>query len=84
MAVRTQTYETTDWQIWTYVPVAGSFVLDFSKLNGSDTLGATEGSIQVQDVEITSLTINEGSPVSQGIFTEITPASMSCNDRLTK
>jgi hypothetical protein len=79
MAARTQTYETTDWQIWTYVPLAGSFVLDFSMLNGSDTLGATDGSIVVQDVQITSLVINEGSPVSQGIFPEITPASMSCN-----
>ena len=79
MADRTQTYETTDWQIWTYVPLAGSFVLDFSQLNGSDTLGATGGSVVVQDVQITSMSITEGSPVSQGIFPEITPASMACN-----
>jgi hypothetical protein len=79
VASRTQIYETTDWQIWTYVPLAGSFVLDFSKLNGSDTLGATGGSIEIQDVQIASINISEGSPVTQGIFTIPTPASMSCS-----
>jgi len=61
------------------VPLAGSFFLDFSKLNGSDTLGATGGSIEIQDVQIASINISEGSPVTQGIFTIPTPASMSCS-----
>jgi hypothetical protein len=77
MAARTQTYSVNDWELWTYVPLAGSFVLDFSKLNGTDTLGATDGAMTIQDVAISSLTITEGSSISQGIFTEAIPATMS-------
>lgn len=79
MAARTQTYSINDWELWTYVPLAGSFVLDFSKLNGSDTLGATDGVMTIQNVEIGSISISEGNTVTQGIFTDPTPATMTCS-----
>ena len=40
MATTSRTYLASDWQVWTYEPVAGKFRLDFSALNGSDVLGA--------------------------------------------
>ena len=79
MPTRTQTYSVDDWQLWTYVPVAGRFVLDFSKLNGADTLGSVDGSMQIQDAQIASVSVYEGSGINQGIFTEPQPASMNCS-----
>jgi hypothetical protein len=76
MANITKTYSRTDWEIWTYVPVAGSFVLDFSKLNGSDVLGSTDGSMQISTDKIASIQVQEGGPVNNGIFTEAIPARL--------
>jgi hypothetical protein len=80
MADRTQTYLTSDWKIWTYVPAPGSFILDFSQLNDSATpLSATNGTIEPLEALIAGITIREGSEISEGIFSQPTPASMSVN-----
>lgn len=77
MAIRTQTYLTEDWKIWTYVPESNSFVLDFSKLNGTDTLGYANGSMVVSDSQVTGINLNEGGVVTSAIFTDVAPASIS-------
>jgi len=84
MATKTRTYLPTDWQVWTYTPVAGKFRLDFSTLNGSDVLGgATDlGSIQVLDLNINSIQLDDGQAPSQGVFFNFTPATMSLSAQL--
>lgn len=79
MAERTRIYKATDWQIWTYVPEPGSFVLDFSKLDGPDVLGTTGGSLQILDAEIASLSIVDGAEVSQGFLSELNPTQMQAS-----
>jgi hypothetical protein len=77
MANRTQIYSTTDWLVWTYVPEPGSFVLDFSKLNGTDVLGSYNGSMVTTQAEVTGIDLSEGSAVSNAIFTEVTPSTIT-------
>jgi hypothetical protein len=79
MATISRTYNASDWSIWTYVPEPGSFVLDFSQLNGSDVLGTTGGSMQILDTDISSVTLTSGSEVDQGIFLPITPMIMQAS-----
>jgi hypothetical protein len=79
MATTTRTYNASDWSIWTYVPEPGSFVLDFSQLNGSDVLGTTGGSMEVNPAEIASISLNSGSSIDQGIFLPITPMTMQAS-----
>jgi hypothetical protein len=77
MADKTITYLTSDWKIWTYQPFDSRFILDFSQLDDANTpLSGTEGSVKALDAMINSLTISEGSAVNQGIFSQITPASL--------
>ena len=84
MATRSRTYLPTDWQVWTYAPVAGKFRLDFSTLNGSDVLGgATDlGSIQVLDLNINAIELQDGQRPTQGVFFEFAPATMSLSAQL--
>jgi hypothetical protein len=79
MATTTRTYNSSDWSIWTYVPEAGSFVLDFSQLDGPDVLGTTGGSMQVLDADIASVSLISGSEGDQGIFLPITPMTMQAS-----
>ena len=76
MANRTQTYLTSDWNIWTYVPEPGSFILDFSQLNGTDVLGTTGGSVEILNGKISNISLVEGGAMSQGIFADISPAGL--------
>jgi hypothetical protein len=76
MAIATRTYETSDWQVWTYTPESGAFILNKSKLN-SGVLGSVGGSMTPNNSEITSISITEGGDVSSGIFTEPSSASLS-------
>lgn len=77
MADKTQTYLTSDWNIWTYKPFDDRFILNFSELNDATTpLSATDGSVEILDCLIGNIAINEGSPVN-GIFNSIGPATMS-------
>ena len=75
MATTTRTYKTSDWKIWTYVPVAGKFRLDFSTLDGSDVLSSTIGSMgQITD-PITSIEISDGGQLSNGSLLPATPST---------
>lgn len=76
MASLSKVYSADDWEIQVYVPESGSFVLDFSKLDGTDVLGFTEGSLQAIDAQIANLTISEGSAITQGMFSTISPTTM--------
>jgi len=84
MATKSRTYLPTDWQVWTYVPVAGKFRLDFSALNGTDVLGgATDiGSIQVLPLRISSIELNDGAPVNQGVFSAFNAGTMDLSAQL--
>ena len=75
MATTSRTYLSTDWKIWTYKPVSGAFRLDFSLLDGSDVLGSTNGTIDVLDLDINSISITDGSLPSQSIFGQLEPAT---------
>ena len=77
MADRTRTYLPTDWTVWTYVPEPGSFVLDFSQLDGSDVLGSTGGSMAQADVLIGQISITEGSNVTDGLILAMQPSIMT-------
>lgn len=75
MATKTRTYLPTDWQVWTYAPLAGAFRLDFSVLNGSDTLGATGGSMAVLDLDINSINIDDGDLPINSVLASMSPAT---------
>jgi hypothetical protein len=77
MADKRRIYKTSDWSIWTESPSSlNNFVLDVSKLNGSDVLGSAENTIKNINAEIVSITISDGGDMEQGIFTPINPMSM--------
>lgn len=70
------TYSSDDWNIWSYQPVAGRFILDVSKLDDAATpLSATEGSVNIVDCEITDIVITEGTTASGGVFFDVMPAT---------
>lgn len=73
----TRTYLATDWKLWTYQPQPGSFVLDFSQLNGTDVLGSVGGSLVEAPYEVANITINEGGVPSNGMFLPVTPSTLS-------
>lgn len=68
MPTTTRTYLPTDWKVWLYEPVDGKFRLDFSLLDGADVLGGPSdtGGFGVQDFDITSIVMQEGTQFSQG------------------
>lgn len=70
--------------MWTYTPVAGKFRLDFSLLDGSDVLGGASdlGSIQVLDLEITSIELSDGGQPTSGVFGVYNPGSMTLSAQL--
>jgi hypothetical protein len=77
MADRTRIYKSTDWLISTYAPEEGSFVLNFSQLNGVDILGTTGGTLNAVEAKIASISLTEGAEISEGLFHTITPAMMN-------
>jgi len=83
MATTSRTYLPTDWQVWTYKPVAGKFRLDFSALNGADVLGAVGdvGSIQTLDIDITGIQISDGGQPNNGVFGIYNPGTMSLSSQ---
>jgi len=85
MTTTSRTYLATDWQIWTYAPVAGKFRLDFSALNGSDVLGAVGdvGGMAVLDLDINAIYINDGERPIQSVFGQISPGAASISASYT-
>jgi hypothetical protein len=77
MADRTRIYKSTDWSIWTYVPEPGSFILDFSDLDGTDVLGTTGGGLEQLDAQIGNISLVEGGQVTNGTFLDLTPNQLS-------
>jgi len=76
MADKIITYLSSDWKIWTYQPVENRFILDFTALNdATKPLSATDGEVKVLDVEIGSINIQEGAEITNGVFTDVQPAS---------
>lgn len=73
MATSTRTYLTSDWNLWVYTPVPGTFRLDFSLLNGSDVLSSTNGTMAISDAEITSISISDGGELSSGSLSTFNP-----------
>jgi hypothetical protein len=73
---QTKTYKAEDWLIYTYRPEPGSFILDFSRLNGSDVLGSLEGFMFPIDAQISNIKLTEGSQISQGMICNIEPARL--------
>jgi hypothetical protein len=77
MATTSRTYLASDWQVWTYAPVAGKFRLNYSTLNGTDVLGgATDtGSMTVLNMDINSINISDGERPSQAVFGSVNAAT---------
>jgi hypothetical protein len=84
MATKSRTYLPTDWQLWTYVPVAGKFRLDFSALDGADVLGGVTdlGSVQVLALDITGIELQDGQAPMQGVLSSFEPGTMSLSAQL--
>lgn len=76
MADRSRTYLSTDWSIQTFVPEAGSFILNFSELDGSDVLGTTSGSYETLHAGIVSLSLTEGGTPNSGLIFELLPTTL--------
>lgn len=72
----TKIYKASDWSIWTYVPEPYSFILDFDLLN-YEWLGSSGGSLQPVEAGISNIILQEGSTINQGLFSEITPATLT-------
>jgi hypothetical protein len=72
----TKVYDPTDWKIYTYTPELGSFVLDFSQLNGPDVLGTSPGVRTLVDYQISNISIQEGGLPDSGMFLPIQPSIM--------
>jgi hypothetical protein len=72
----TKVYNPTDWKIYTYTPELGSFVLDFSELNGPDVLGTLPGVRTLVDYQISNILIQEGGSPDSGMFLPIQPSIM--------
>ena len=77
MADLSKTYNSSDWKLYVYVPEEGAFTLDFSQLDGPDVLGITGGSLQPIDAQIANITLTEGSQISEGLFSTISPATLN-------
>lgn len=77
MANKTRTYNSSDWSIWSYKPESGSFILDFSQLNGTAVLGTTGGGLAQDTGLITSFTLQEGSPVESSILPVYSPTTLT-------
>jgi hypothetical protein len=72
----TKIYNPNDWKIYTYTPELGSFVLDFSQLNGPDVLGTSPGVRTLVDYQISNISIQEGGLPDSGMFLPIQPSIM--------
>lgn len=76
MASKFRTYKTTDWKIWVYKPVANRFILDISLLDDTSTpLSGSSGAMGVLDADIGGITINQGGPTTQGVFSTLVPTT---------
>jgi hypothetical protein len=84
MATKSRTYLPTDWQLWTYSPVAGKFRLDFSTLGGSDVLGGASdlGSVEPLALRIGSIELADGSRPDQSVFSSFSPGTMALTAQL--
>jgi hypothetical protein len=77
MADRTRTYLPTDWSIWVNQSETGSFIWDFSEWDNGDVWGTTGNTFSAVDLEIGNITFTEGSTISQGIFSQATPNTLT-------
>lgn len=68
-------YESGFWKLWTYQPQPGSFVLDFSQLDGSDVLGDGSDGLAVADYPISSVIIQQGAGVEFGVVHTVAPST---------
>jgi hypothetical protein len=85
MASTSRTYLASDWQVWTYEPVAGKFRLDFSALNGSDVLGAVGdvGGMAVLDMDISYIGLQDGERPNQSVFGIVSPGTATITASFT-
>lgn len=70
-----RTYKSEDWQLWTYQPQAGSFVLDFSQLNGPDVLGNGSDGLAVSQYGVAGVSITSGDGMDSGVVHTISPTT---------
>jgi hypothetical protein len=85
MATTSRTYLASDWQVWTYEPVAGKFRLNFSALNGSAVLGAVgdTGGMAVLDMDISYIGLQDGERPSQSVFGIVSPGTATITASIT-
>jgi hypothetical protein len=73
MATESKLYKSEDWKLWTYQPQPGSFVLDFSQLDGSDVLGNGSDGLAVSQYDVAEVNITSGGEVDSGVIHPISP-----------
>ena len=68
-------YKSEDWQLWTYQPQPGSFVLDFSQLNGPDVLGDGSDGLAVSQYGVAEVSIISGGDMEFGVIHSLIPTT---------
>jgi hypothetical protein len=80
MANRVATYLSKNWKLWTNQPTSGDFVLDISKLNGTDILGtgaSGNGTFSSLEALIVELSISEGAEMSNFSSTSLNAPTLN-------
>jgi hypothetical protein len=77
MATTTKTYDSGDWKLWTYRPQLGSFVLDFSQLDGPDVLGNGTDGVVVSSYDVAEVNITSGGEMGFGVIYPLNPTVAS-------
>ena len=75
MATESKLYKSSDWKLWTYQPQPGSFVLDFSQLDGSDVLGDGSDGVVVSSYDVSELSISSGGQIESGVIHPLSPTT---------
>jgi hypothetical protein len=75
MATTTKTYSSADWKLWTYRPQSGSFVLDFSQLDGTDVLGDGTDGLAYLGYQIAELNISSGGSPDYAVAHSMNPTT---------
>jgi hypothetical protein len=71
----TALYKSDYWKLWTYQPQLGSFVLDFSQLNGSDVLGDGTDGLAVSPYGVAEVNISTGGTMDSSVIYPLEPTT---------
>jgi hypothetical protein len=68
-------YKSEYWKLWTYQPQPGSFVLDFSQLDGPAVLGDGSDGLAVSSYSVSELSISSGGTMDTSVIYPLEPTT---------